>query len=77
MNRWWLRQNVRARLAWMYAGTMALVLLAYALGVFAFVNHVLRQDLDSRLHDDFELAEESLQVSSEGVTVVVQTRPRA
>lgn len=73
MSRWWHRQNVRARLAWLYAGTMALVLLAYAVGVFAFVNHVLRQDLDSRLVEDFELAEESLQVGSEGITVV---RPR-
>jgi heavy metal sensor kinase len=69
MKRWWHRQNVRARLAWSYSGTMALVLATYALGVFVFVNHVLQQDLDSRLRDDFELAEESLQVADAEVTL--------
>ena len=73
MRRWWHARSVRARLAWWYAGTMALVLLAYAAGVFTFVNHLLRQELDDRLHDDFELAEESLQMTSEGVTL---SRPR-
>jgi heavy metal sensor kinase len=73
MRRWWRARSVRSRLALSYAGTMALVLLAYALGVFIFVNHVLRQGLDDRLHDDFELAEESLQITGEGVTLA---RPR-
>lgn len=73
MKRWWRTQSVRSRLAWAYAGTMALVLLAYALGVFIFVNHVLRRDLDDRLRDDFEMAEESLQMTQEGVSIL---RPR-
>jgi heavy metal sensor kinase len=70
---WPLARSVRARLAWWYAGTMALVLVAYAAGVFTFVNHLLRQELDDRLHDDFQLAEESLQMTSEGITL---SRPR-
>lgn len=73
MRRWWRTRSVRARLALAYAATMALVLLAYALGVFLFVNHVLRRDLDGRVRADFEMAEESLQITEEGVSAL---RPR-
>lgn len=73
MTRWWRARSVRARLAWAYATTMALVLLAYAIGVFIFVNHVLRSDLDGRVRDDFEMAEESLEMTAEGVSIL---RPR-
>jgi heavy metal sensor kinase len=52
---------------------MALVLVAYAAGVFMFVNHLLRRELDDRLHDDFAIAEESLQMTAEGITL---SRPR-
>lgn len=73
MKRWWRTRSVRARLASAYAATMALVLLAYALGVYIFVNHVLRRDLDDRVRDDFEMAEQSLQMTHEGVSIL---RPR-
>jgi heavy metal sensor kinase len=73
MTRWWHARSVRARLAWAYASTMALVLLAYAIGVFIFVNHVLSRDLDDRVRDDFEMAEESLEMTKEGVSIL---RPR-
>jgi heavy metal sensor kinase len=43
---------------------MALILGLYAAGVFAFLAHSLRQELDYRLHEDFELAESALEVSN-------------
>lgn len=73
MTRWWKRQSVRTRLAWSYAATVALVLLAYSLGIFAFVSHVLNRELNDRLYDDFELAKESIQLTDEGVDL---SRPR-
>lgn len=73
MKRWWRTRSVRARLALAYAATTAVALLAYALGVFLFVNHVLRRDLDERVREDFEMAEESLQMTAEGVSTL---RPR-
>jgi heavy metal sensor kinase len=70
---WWRTRSVRARLAWAYAATMALVLFAYAFGVLMFVDHVLQSDLNDRVHDDFEMAEESLLMTEEGVSIL---RPR-
>ena len=70
---WWRRQHVRTRLAWSYAATVALVLIAYSLGIFTFVSHLLNGELNDRLHDDFEFAEESLRVTGEGVDL---SRPR-
>src|SRR5215204_5090400 len=52
---------------------MALVLFAYALGVLIFVDHVLQRDLNDRVHDDFEMAEASLLMTEEGVSIL---RPR-
>jgi heavy metal sensor kinase len=55
------------RLAWSYAATVAFVLLAFSAGIFAFVSHVLNEELNTRLADDFGLAAETLQVRDEGV----------
>jgi heavy metal sensor kinase len=52
---------------------MALVLFAYALGVLIFVDHVLQRDLNDRVQDDFEMAEDSLLMTEEGVSIL---RPR-
>ncbi len=57
--RWWPR-SVRARLTLWYAGTLAVVLGVYAVGVFAFLRHSLFTSLDRQLRDDFELAEQML-----------------
>ena len=67
MIRWWRTQSVRTRLAWSYATTVAFVLVVFSVGIFAFVSHLLNDELSTRLADDFALAAESLQVSDEGV----------
>ena len=61
MRRRWRPQSVRVRLALWYAGSLAVLLGLYAGGVFAFVKQSLYMELDRRLHDDFELAEEMLE----------------
>ena len=67
MKEWWHRQSVRTRLAWSYAITVAVILLAYSVGIFIFVSQVLNQELNDRLREDFEFAEESLEVTEHGV----------
>lgn len=52
--------TVRLRLTIWYTAALALLLAAYAIGVFLVVRHNLRQDLDPRLHEDAEIAEELL-----------------
>jgi heavy metal sensor kinase len=49
------------RLTLWYAGTLALVLLLYGGGVFVFLRYSLFAELDRRLHEDFEIAEEMLE----------------
>lgn len=61
MKQWWRPRSVRVRLTLWYAGTLALVLLLYGGGVFAFLRHSLFAELDRRLHEDFEIAEEMLE----------------
>ena len=63
---WWRTRSVRWRLTLWYAGTLALILGLYATGVYAYLAHSLRRELDNRLYEDFELAEEALEVSSAG-----------
>jgi heavy metal sensor kinase len=54
-------------LALWHAATLALVLMVYAVGVFVFVRHVLSDDLDRQLHDNFEAAEEMLESTPGGI----------
>lgn len=56
----WRPRSVRLRLALWYGAAVALVVLIYAVGVYAFVSKSLREELDRALHDDLETAEQSL-----------------
>jgi heavy metal sensor kinase len=56
----WRLSSVRLRLALWYSAAVALVLLIYAAGIYAFVRNNLRSELDRELHDDFEEVEQLL-----------------
>ncbi len=56
----WRPRSVRLRLALWYSAAVALVVLIYAAGVYAFVSKSLREELDRALHDDLEITEQSL-----------------
>ena len=66
MTRWWPLRSLRVRLTFWYTGTLAVLLSLYAGGVFVFLRHSLFAELDRRLHDDFELAEQMLERSNDG-----------
>jgi heavy metal sensor kinase len=66
MTRWWPLRSLRVRLTLWYTGTLAVLLSLYAGGVFVFLRHSLFAELDRRLHDDFELAEQMLERSNDG-----------
>ena len=59
-------RSVRMRLTLWYAGTLAVLLALYAGGVLVFLRHSLFSELDRRLHDDFELAEQMLARAEDG-----------
>lgn len=62
-------RSVRARLTFWYALVLAVILLVYAGGVYVFLRQNLYAELDRRLHDDFEAAEEDLERRSDGAIV--------
>lgn len=66
MSRWWRPRSMRVRLTLWYAGALAVVLALYAGGVYIFLRHSLTAELDHRLHDDFEVAEQMLGRTPEG-----------
>jgi len=66
MRQWWRPHSVRVRLTLWYAGALAVVLLLYAGGVFAFLRHRLSAELDYHLHEDFEVAEQTLERTGDG-----------
>jgi heavy metal sensor kinase len=66
MTRWWPLRSLRVRLTLWYTGTLAVLLSLYAGGVFVFLRHSLFTELDRRLHDDFELAEQMLERAADG-----------
>src|SRR5262245_43620902 len=66
MTCWWPLRSLRVRLTLWYTGTLAVLLSLYAGGVFVFLRHSLFAELDRRLHDDFELAEQMLERSNDG-----------
>jgi len=66
MTRWWPLRSLRVRLTLWYTGTLAVLLSLYVGGVFVFLRHSLFAELDRRLHDDFELAEQMLERSNDG-----------
>src|SRR5262245_14649751 len=66
MMRWWRRRSIRVRLTLWYAAALSAVLALYAGGVFAFLRHSLSADLDQRLSDDREVAEQMLERTAGG-----------
>ena len=66
MKGWWLPHSVRVRLTLWYTGALAIVLALYAGGVLVFLRHNLSTELDHRLHDDFEVAEQMLERTADG-----------
>ena len=66
MKRWWRLRSVRVRLTLWYTGTLAVLLALYAGEVFVFLRRSLFTELDRRLHEDFELAEQMLERTVDG-----------
>jgi heavy metal sensor kinase len=66
MKRVWRPHSVRVRLTLWYAGALTVVLIFYAGGVFVFLRHSLFTELDGRLHEDFEVAEQMLERTVDG-----------
>lgn len=64
--RLWRTRSIRFRLTSWYAGVLALILTLYAMGIFFFLRHSLFTELDLRLREDFELAEDMLGRNPEG-----------
>src|SRR5215510_6939762 len=62
----WPAQSVRMRLTLWYAGALTVVLVLYAAGVFLFLWRSLSTELDRRLHDDFEVAEQMVERTADG-----------
>jgi len=76
MKRWWHPRSVRVRLTLWYAGALTVVLVLYAGGVFVFLRHSLSAELDRRLHEDFEVAEQMLEAGVDGVGIHLQLDAR-
>lgn len=66
MSGWRWRPSVRLRLTLWHVGAMAVVLVAYAAGVFTVVSGAASQGLDSRLRSDFLWAEEMVDQTPDG-----------
>src|SRR5262245_51601995 len=66
MMRWWRHRSIRVRLTLWYAAALSAGLALYAGGVFAFLRHSLSAELDQRLYDDREVAEQMLERTPAG-----------
>jgi heavy metal sensor kinase len=62
----WRPRSIRLRLTLWHAGALSAVLIGYAGFVFLFLRQQLSAELDHNLHEDFELAEESLTIGADG-----------
>ncbi|MGE3511703.1 MAG: sensor histidine kinase [Vicinamibacterales bacterium] len=62
----WTAPTIRARLAGWYAVVLTGMMVVYATATFIAVRHEFLEQLDERLHDDFEVAEGRLTLTSEG-----------
>lgn len=58
--------SLRTRLALWYGLAVGIALLLYAAGVYAFFRASMLEQLDSRLHDDYEIAEHAFEVTADG-----------
>jgi heavy metal sensor kinase len=62
----WRPRSIRLRITIWHAGALTAVLLGYAAFVFFFLRQQLAAELDRQLREDYELAEESLALASDG-----------
>lgn len=62
----WTHWTIRARLTVWYAGVLTAMLIVYAVSTFIAVRHEFLEQLDERLHDDFEAAEGRLTRTPDG-----------
>jgi heavy metal sensor kinase len=62
----WPGHSVRVRLTLWYTAALTVVLVLYAGGVLVFLQHRLATELDRQVHDDFEVAEQMVEWTSEG-----------
>lgn len=78
MTRRWAAASIRARLTGWYAVVLTGTMMVYATATFIAVRHEFREQLDERLHDDFEGAEGRLVQTADGrVTWKVEAHPDA
>jgi heavy metal sensor kinase len=66
MKRPWAAATIRARLTGWYAVVLTAMMIAYATVTFIAVRHEFLEQLDERLHDDFEAAEGRLTRMADG-----------
>jgi heavy metal sensor kinase len=62
----WVAPTIRARLTGWYAVVLAAMMVVYATATFIAVRHEFLEQLDERLHDDFEAAEGRLTRAADG-----------
>jgi heavy metal sensor kinase len=62
----WSSASIRVRLTGWYTAVLCLMLVVYATATFVAVRHEFFEQLDDQLHEDFELAEDSLRPSPDG-----------
>ena len=66
IKKWHLR-SIKFRLMFWYTAVLVFILVIYAAAVVAFLRGRLYADLDRRLQQDIEVAEQMLQVTNSGV----------
>jgi heavy metal sensor kinase len=62
----WAAASIRARLTGWYAVVLTVMMIVYASATFIAVRHEFLEQLDERLHDDFEAAEGRLTRTADG-----------
>jgi heavy metal sensor kinase len=62
----WAAPTIRARLTGWYALALTAMMVVYATATFVAVRHEFLEQLDERLHDDFEVAEDRLTREADG-----------
>jgi heavy metal sensor kinase len=62
----WAAPTIRARLTGWYALALTAMMVVYAIATFIAVRHEFLEQLDERLHDDFEVAEDRLTREADG-----------
>ena len=62
----WTAPTIRARLTGWYAAVLTAMMIVYAAATFIAVRHEFLEQLDERLHDDFEAAEARLTRTADG-----------